>query len=103
MSFSKILRPILVALIVLACWRSLPGSAQESRAQKPQPSEPAGVTLLRDVAYVSNGHARQKLDLYLPGKGTSRPLIVWIHGGGWENGSKEACPAKGMLGRGYAV
>ncbi|MHA3775446.1 alpha/beta hydrolase fold domain-containing protein [Verrucomicrobiota bacterium sgz303538] len=59
---------------------------------------------LRDVPYVTNGHERQKLDLYLPAQnGAARPLVVWIHGGGWEGGSKNGCPAKAMVNRGYAV
>ena len=50
---------------------------------------PEGVTVHRDVAYVVNGHARQKLDLYLPAQGELRPLVVWIHGGAFRMGSKE--------------
>ena len=60
----------------------------------------------RDLAYVESGHARQKLDLFVPA-GSDRPLpaIVWIHGGGWQSGSKEQClPLRqGYTGRGYAV
>jgi acetyl esterase/lipase len=42
----------------------------------------------RDLAYVSGGHPRQTLDLYLlPGTGLA-PLIVWIHGGAFRMGSK---------------
>ena len=51
---------------------------------------PAGVTVHRDVAYVPNGHERQKLDLYLPAGGEKRPLIIWIHGGAFRRGSKES-------------
>lgn len=76
--------------------------AQEAKSQ-PQQSVPAGVKVLRDVPYVTGGHARQKLDLFLPENGTDRPLVVWIHGGAWEAGSKENCPARGMVARGYAV
>ncbi|MBW3638217.1 MAG: alpha/beta hydrolase [Armatimonadetes bacterium] len=60
----------------------------------------------RDLAYVANGHSRQKLDLYLPaGSAAPLPLIIWIHGGGWRNGSKELClPLRsGFLERGYAI
>lgn len=45
----------------------------------------------RDLAYVKDGHPRQKLDLYLPDNPSSGsiPLVIWIHGGGWQKGSKD--------------
>ena len=47
----------------------------------------------RDIAYVANGHARQKLDLFTPEKSDGPlPLIIWIHGGAWSAGSKAQCP-----------
>jgi acetyl esterase/lipase len=76
-------------------------------AQNPAPlAAPTGVKAHRDLAYVENGHARQKLDLYLPEKADGPlPVIVWVHGGGWAAGSKEQCPAlrQGFVARGYAV
>jgi len=58
--------------------------------EEPTPLQPpAGVIAYRDLAYVENGHERQKLDLYLPAEGENRPLIVWIHGGAFRMGSKE--------------
>lgn len=67
--------------------------------------ERAGVRALKDIAYVPEGHARQKLDLYLPAAEPNAPLplIVWVHGGAWQAGSKEGCPAVGFVGKGYAV
>ena len=61
--------------------------------------------VLCDLEYVSGGHERQRLDLYLPGAGasTSLPVIVWIHGGAWLGGSKERCPARRFVEQGYAV
>lgn len=60
--------------------------------------------MLRDIAYVADGHARQKLDLFVPAGATNPlPLIIWIHGGGWRDGSKDNCPALRYLERGYAV
>ena len=48
-------------------------------------AEPQGVQAFRNLPYVANGHERQRLDIYLPEKATGRlPLVVWIHGGGWE-------------------
>lgn len=72
-----------------------------------QPAPPPDVITHRDLAYVVDGHARQKLDLYLPRKPVSTPLpvIIWVHGGGWQNGSKDRCPALrlGFPARGYAI
>ncbi len=44
------------------------------------------------------------LDLYLP-TGAARPLpvVVWVHGGGWKNGSKERCKAAFLASYGFAV
>lgn len=69
----------------------------------PPLAPPAGTRVLRDLAYVADGHERQKLDLYLPAEGRDWPLLVWIHGGGWQNGSKDRCPAVPFVARGYAV
>ena len=67
-------------------------------------AQPQGVQVLRNLAYVANGHERNRLDIYLPEKPTGRlPLVVWIHGGGWEAGSKEGCPAVPLVAKGYAV
>jgi acetyl esterase/lipase len=64
---------------------------------------PEGTQVFRDIAYVTDGHARQKLDLYLPGKGTNFPLVVWVHGGAWREGSKDNTRATWLLSEGYAV
>ncbi len=70
----------------------------------PAAAQPQGVQVLRNLAYVANGHERNRLDIYLPEKPTGRlPLVVWIHGGGWEAGSKEDCPAVPLVAKGYAV
>ena len=59
---------------------------------------------MRDLAYVENGHPQNRLDLYLPEKAKGRlPLVVWIHGGGWQGGSKEGCPVVSMAAKGYVV
>lgn len=62
---------------------------------------------LRDIAYVPHGHPRQTLDLYLPPApapaGDSLPLIIWIHGGAFRQGSKADKVPVAYLAEGYAV
>jgi acetyl esterase/lipase len=50
--------------------------------------KPPGITVRPDLAY--DALPRQKLDLYLPvGRPAHpRPVIVYLHGGGWQKGSK---------------
>jgi len=66
----------------------------------------AGVKAHRDLVYVEGGHERHKLDLYLPEKAYGPlPLLIWVHGGGWQNGSKDGCPPLrgSYIEHGYAV
>jgi acetyl esterase/lipase len=47
--------------------------------------------VVRDVCYAEGGdHGtdQQRLDLYLPAAGHDWPLLVFIHGGGWDSGDK---------------
>ena len=70
----------------------------------PRPTQvPPGTVLHRDLGYLSGGHQRQKLDLFLPANGTNLPLIVNIHGGAFRLGTKSDGVPLGYLARGYAV
>ncbi|SMC19082.1 Acetyl esterase/lipase [Andreprevotia lacus DSM 23236] len=51
-------------------------------------SLPAGVRVLRDVAYGSD--ARQRMDVYLPQQAANAPVIFMVHGGAWRLGDKGA-------------
>jgi acetyl esterase/lipase len=73
-------------------------------AQQPGRRLPEGTKAERNLEYVKDGHERNKLDLYVPEKSDAPlPVIVWIHGGGWRNGSKDNCMALPFLSKGYAV
>ncbi|HPA19365.1 MAG TPA: alpha/beta hydrolase fold domain-containing protein [Verrucomicrobiae bacterium] len=54
------------------------------------PPMPPGVKLEADLPYAGTENPRQKLDLLLPAepKGGKLPVVVFIHGGGWQNGDK---------------
>jgi acetyl esterase/lipase len=78
-------------------------AAGSAPAQRP-PAVPPGVKAHRDLEYVKEGHARQKLDLYLPEKADGPlPLLIWVHGGGWRAGSKDRPAGLEFVGRGYAL
>jgi acetyl esterase/lipase len=68
---------------------------------------PAGdkTSTLRDQPYGTGGHSRQRFDLYLPaGCGSGGlPLVVWIHGDSWRDGSRSDCPVRWLVDEGYAV
>ena len=61
---------------------------------------------ITDVEYSNVGGQSLKLDLSLPKTGGAKPLIIWIHGGGWQAGDKAQWrPAQVFQSRrpGYAV
>jgi acetyl esterase/lipase len=91
-----------IAIGFLAAIVSL-GAVGQNAGESRQPRVPEGVIAHRDLAYVSNGHERQKLDLYLPEQGTNLPLIVNIHGGAFRAGGKEQGVPLDYLRQGYAV
>ena len=66
---------------------------------------PEGVEVLRDLEYAQAKGVSLKLDLYRPSAKPSAPmpLVIWVHGGGWRNGSKANCPAAWLATEGYAV
>jgi len=73
-------------------------------------ADATGVTTHRDQPYgqSSSGqphHARQRFDLYLPAgcNAGGMPLVVWIHGDSWRDGSKADCPLTWLANEGYAV
>jgi len=66
---------------------------------------PAGVKRIANLEYSRPESGALLLDLYLPTttSTTPRPVVIWIHGGGWKNGSKENCPLSWLAAEGYAV
>jgi len=58
----------------------------------------------RDLPYAEPKNDKQTLDVYAPTEGKDHPVVVWIHGGGWQAGDKtevqtkpQAFVAKGMV------
>ena len=57
-------------LVAVAC-------VAEARAQR----------VTRDIPYAT-AHERQVLDVHAPAGAKTRPVVFWIHGGGWQSGDK---------------
>jgi acetyl esterase/lipase len=54
----------------------------------------ADVREKRDVPYAEPRNEKQTLDVFAPADGTNHPVVVWIHGGGWQHGDKKEMAAK---------
>ena len=64
--------------------------AQDTISYKPV-ELPVGFTSQIDVVYTGGKGWNKKMDIYLPpAKGKSTPVIINIHGGGWNKGTKES-------------
>ena len=70
----------LVALATLSISAALAGAA-EPRVQ-------------RDIPYEQPANTRQMLDVFAPPAANRRPIIFWIHGGGWVTGDKSEVKLK---------
>lgn len=90
---SKILNALSAAMAVALSWTALGAAAQPVPSVPKYPSHDAtfagGVTGRPDVTYSTVvGYRPLTLDLYLPSTPGPHPLVVYVHGGGWERGEK---------------
>jgi acetyl esterase/lipase len=58
---------------------------------------------LADVEYARADDEPLLLDLYLPSGLEGAPLLVWVHGGAWQFGSKSDMPLEELVEQGYAI
>jgi acetyl esterase/lipase len=77
------MRPI-AYLIVAITLLSLSLSLSRAQAQD----------VKRDIPYTQPADERQVLDIYSPPDAKGRPVVFWIHGGGWQTGDKSDVQVK---------
>ena len=71
--------------------QSLPrANAQSSEAFLWAANLHSAYRIQTDIVYSTANNYEAKLDLYLPRATTPTPVVVYLHGGGWVGGSKEA-------------
>lgn len=82
---------LLTIFVVISCARQL------------QAEQHVPVKTALGLTYAEVKGQKLQLDLYLPEKVQSPPLLVWIHGGGWRGGSRKAPKLGEMVQHGFAV
>jgi acetyl esterase/lipase len=102
----KIKNITVISIFLLACLlllKPFPGKSQSAFV------DAVDITAHTNLIYASyqfEGSSHDLLlDLYLPGNEVPRPLpvLVFVHGGGWWEGSKDECPGTTFAQNGYAI
>jgi acetyl esterase/lipase len=86
---------VAIALVAVCCALELAAYSTTAQATVAPQRYSAGGTVLRDVAY--SPMSGEELDMYRPSAPGPHPVIVWAHGGGWTEGSKDAQPIPDYL------
>ena len=84
---------IVGATVLFGAAAAFGGSPQPQAARPGQMSENMGMLteVLKDIEYCNGGGKSLLMDILLPKKPSPapRPAVLFLHGGGWENGDKE--------------
>jgi acetyl esterase/lipase len=94
---------IILTLVLVIASCQLGANAQFYLSNRDELEIP--VRIVRDLAYgPNNKQGGNLLDLYLPARTNQlMPLVVWIHGGGWREGTKEPAPFFLLTKNGFAL
>ena len=77
-------------LVAVCCCSSFLNAQEPDTTSKPV-EYPAGFTAQLDVVYTKVKDWEGKMDIYLPPNGSEpTPVVINIHGGGWNHGVKES-------------
>ena len=91
-----------VAICISVLLFSFSSFAQDKK--KKTQKLPDFVKKMADIEFAKAGDKSLLLDLYLPKNATGKvPVIMWVHGGGWKNGSKNKVKGLWLVEQGYAL
>jgi acetyl esterase/lipase len=95
----------LFSLTVLLALSAFSVLGQEPNSEIKKVEYPAGFSAKLDVVYAKVGDWQGRMDLYLPPKEKApTPVVINIHGGGWNHGTKESQTGfSTFFKRGFAV
>lgn len=68
----------------------------------PAADAPAGYRKIADIPFAEVDGQQLAIDLYLPEGKPNAPLVVFVHGGGWQRGSRTEMPLGAMAPAGFA-
>ena len=92
---------LVVVIAGAALWTQL---AQPALARRQRMEDSPDLAVQRNLVFKKVKGEDLKLDLYLPKTVTGPlPVVIWIHGGGWNSGSKEQRMPANLMAKGYAV
>jgi acetyl esterase/lipase len=77
-------------ILAVALIMALAGCSASARSKASVAPKATGARTFYDVAY-ANVSPAERLDVYLPAPiSRSAPLVIWVHGGGWQVGDKSS-------------
>ena len=89
----KILAPGLALLCFYRTATLADDAPTKSSADSKAPAQ-ARLNVKQDVPYADPADPRQKVDIYTPDGARDRPVVFWIHGGGWQTGDRTLIQVK---------
>ena len=109
----RLKRTLWTTLLLALCTGAAPSTPGQSAAPPrtapttaPTTAPAANARIFRDLPYADAPGSANLLDIYLPEHdpvGAKRPLVVWVHGGGWSHGDKSRCLARPLVDDGFVV
>jgi acetyl esterase/lipase len=88
LKWSSIFNPLAVFICGLFATVATAHAQIRTVTQQPYPTGGNSVAWITNIPYVDGGGPQQQLDLYIPTEQKNMPLVVYVHGGGWEHGDK---------------